>query len=196
MLGEFVCLCVPKQKYCRHTSLDYHRAPKGAYLCIQNNKKKSHLNYIIRQNLYNWIYEEKHPTKVREDYQLTSFVERVSMFSLIFGFKHLFRIIRQVFQSEEGQAILASLASLLVLGTVFYTMVEKLAVLDSLYLSFTTLTTIGYGDFTPKTALGKIFTMIYGLLGLGIVSLSLGIIAKEALALQKQRKKQRRTKQK
>ena len=31
--------------------------------------------------------------------------------------------------------------------------------------------------------------MIYGLLGLGIVSLSLGIIAKEALALQKQRKK-------
>ena len=41
-----------------------------------------------------------------------------------------------------------------------------------------------------------IFTMIYGLLGLGIVSLSLGIIAKEALALQKQRKKQRRTKQK
>ena len=118
------------------------------------------------------------------------------MFSLIFGFKHLFRIIRQVFQSEEGQAILASLASLLVLGTVFYTMVEKLAMLDSLYLSFTTLTTIGYGDFTPKTALGKIFTMIYGLLGLGIVSLSLGIIAKEALALQKQRKKQRRTKQK
>ena len=131
------------------------------------------LGYPTRQNLYNWIYEEKHPTKVREDYQLTSFVE-----------------------SEEGQAILASLASLLVLGTVFYTMVEKLAVLDSLYLSFTTLTTIGYGDFTPKTALGKIFTMIYGLLGLGIVSLSLGIIAKEALALQKQRKKQRRTKQK
>ena len=144
------------------------------------------LGYPTRQSLYNWIYEEKHPTKVREDYQLTSFVERVSMFSLIFGFKHLFRIIRQVFQSEEGQAILASLASLLVLGTVFYTMVEKLAVLDSLYLSFTTLT----------TALGKIFTMIYGLLGLGIVSLSLGIIAKEALALQKQRKKQRRTKQK
>ena len=25
-------------------NLDYHRAPKGAYLCIQNNKKKSHLN--------------------------------------------------------------------------------------------------------------------------------------------------------
>ena len=54
-------------------------------------------------------------------------------------------------------------------------------------------------SFTEKISdppLGKIFTMIYGLLGLGIVSLSLGIIAKEALALQKQRKKQRRTKQK
>ena len=28
------------------------------------------MGYPTRQNLYNWIYEEKHPTKVREDYPI------------------------------------------------------------------------------------------------------------------------------
>jgi hypothetical protein len=28
------------------------------------------LGYPTRKNLYNWIYEEKHPTKVREDYPI------------------------------------------------------------------------------------------------------------------------------
>ena len=39
------------------------------------------LGYPTRQNLYNWIYEEKHPTKVREDYQLTSISNHPSGFS-------------------------------------------------------------------------------------------------------------------
>ena len=28
------------------------------------------MGYLTRKNLYNWIYEEKHPTKVREDYPI------------------------------------------------------------------------------------------------------------------------------
>ena len=28
------------------------------------------MGYPTRKNLYNWIYEEKHPTKVREDYPI------------------------------------------------------------------------------------------------------------------------------
>ncbi|WP_269849570.1 potassium channel family protein [Methanosarcina horonobensis] len=41
--------------------------------------------------------------------------------------------------------------------------------LDSLYFSVITLTTVGYGDFTPQTVYGKIFTMIYIFFGLGIL---------------------------
>jgi voltage-gated potassium channel len=32
-----------------------------------------------------------------------------------------------------------------------------------------TLTTIGYGDFTPQTDFGKIFNMFYIVMGLGLI---------------------------
>ena len=54
-----------------------------------------------------------------------------------------------------------------------YRFLEDWSWLDSLYFSVITLTTIGYGDFSPKTDLGKLFTMGYIIIG---VSLILGFI--------------------
>ena len=47
------------------------------------------------------------------------------------------------------------------LGTLICHFVEGWSWLDSLYFSVITLTTIGYGDFSPQTDLGKIFTLLY-----------------------------------
>ncbi len=41
--------------------------------------------------------------------------------------------------------------------------------LDSLYFSTITLTTIGFGDFAPQTDAGKIFTIIYIGVGIGMI---------------------------
>ena len=54
------------------------------------------------------------------------------------------------------------------LGTVVYHYLEGWSWLDSLYFSVITLTTIGYGDFSPQTSGGKLFTMFYIILGIGI----------------------------
>lgn len=58
-----------------------------------------------------------------------------------------------------------------------------MAYIDSFYFSFVTLATIGYGDLYPVTVLGKLFTVIYSILGLGLVSLSAGFIAREVIQL-------------
>ena len=40
---------------------------------------------------------------------------------------------------------------------------------DSLYFSVITLTTVGYGDFSPQTTGGKLFTIFYIFIGLGMI---------------------------
>ncbi|MBP6880295.1 two pore domain potassium channel family protein [Candidatus Saccharibacteria bacterium] len=55
------------------------------------------------------------------------------------------------------------------IGTIFYHIVEDLNWVDSVYFSTITLTTIGYGDITPKTDIGKLFTVFYVIIGISII---------------------------
>ncbi len=66
--------------------------------------------------------------------------------------------------------ILAYISLLTILiGVVFYHLVEHLSWLDSAYFTVITLATVGYGDITPHTAAGKIFTIFYVLTGIGVL---------------------------
>ena len=58
---------------------------------------------------------------------------------------------------------------LLLLGGIVYHTVEGYSWLDSFYMSVITLATVGYGDYVPHTVLGKLFTMVYVLFGIGIL---------------------------
>src|SRR5262245_3098076 len=57
--------------------------------------------------------------------------------------------------------------SITVIGTVGYVVLEKLPVVDALYLSVVTLTTVGYGDLVPRTGAGRLFTVVLILSGVG-----------------------------
>ncbi len=64
---------------------------------------------------------------------------------------------------------LVSLA-VLIIGAVFFHIVEHLKWLDSFYFCTITLTTVGYGDIVPKTDAGKLFDIFYVLAGIGIIA--------------------------
>lgn len=66
-------------------------------------------------------------------------------------------------------------------GTTFYQYVEGLDWFDSLYLSVITLTTVGYGDVVPVTFAGKLFTIFYVFIGIGIIFGFIRAIASERL---------------
>ena len=55
-------------------------------------------------------------------------------------------------------------------GTIFFHIVEKFRWIDSYYFCVVTLATVGYGDFAPKTDLGKIGVTVYILLGVGLIT--------------------------
>ncbi len=79
------------------------------------------------------------------------------------GFRSFFSHINQI-----RKAFLL-LFVLLAVGTYFYSHVEGWSFIDSLYFSVATITTVGYGDLHPTKDITKIFTMIYILVGFGVV---------------------------
>ncbi|MCB0102841.1 MAG: two pore domain potassium channel family protein [Anaerolineales bacterium] len=90
-----------------------------------------------------------------------------AFFILIYRF---FRTIWHGMQDRDFRALLYWVLGIIGMGTWFYSKVEGWRVLDSLYFTVITLTTVGYGDFSPKTDAGKIFTMVYIFVGIGLLS--------------------------
>jgi voltage-gated potassium channel Kch len=72
-------------------------------------------------------------------------------------------------QDEEYRDLLVTTSVILIIGTISYHYIEGWSYIDSLYFSVVTLTTIGYGDFTPQTDTGKIFTVFYIIVGIGVI---------------------------
>jgi len=72
-------------------------------------------------------------------------------------------------QDKEYRNLLLTTAVILALGSTAYHYIEGWSWVDSLYFSVITLTTIGYGDFSPATDAGKLFTIFYIIIGIGII---------------------------
>ena len=85
-------------------------------------------------------------------------------------FRSLWHILKILFRQDEQKAIMMAVLFILTIGTIFYHNIEKMSYLDALYFSVMTLATVGYGDLSPHTALGKLFTIVYVLIGVGIIT--------------------------
>jgi voltage-gated potassium channel len=92
--------------------------------------------------------------------------------------------------AASGRKILVFLSAVLmvvlVMGSVMY-VVEGPAngytsIPTSMYWAVTTVTTVGFGDITPKTDLGRLITSFMMLLGWGILAVPTGIVTAEMAA--------------
>jgi hypothetical protein len=82
----------------------------------------------------------------------------------------MFGPLRAVARDPEGKVLLISAALTLAVGTVVYSQLEGWSLLDSLYFSVVTLATVGFGDLHPTTDIAKLFTVLYILVGVGIIA--------------------------
>src|SRR5678815_882759 len=65
--------------------------------------------------------------------------------------------------------VLMAVLAAIVFGTIVFHLIEGWSILDSLYVTVQTVTTVGFGDLTPRTALGRFFATVFMILGVGIV---------------------------
>ena len=80
-----------------------------------------------------------------------------------------FRTVRAFLEDKEYRSLLLTSTAILIIGTFAYHELEGWSYLDAFYFSFITLTTIGFGDFAPQTDAGKVFTIVYITIGVGII---------------------------
>ena len=80
-----------------------------------------------------------------------------------------FRTLSSFLRDKEYRDLLATTLVVLGMGSTVYHFLEGWSWIDSVYFSIITLTTIGYGDFSPKTDAGKVFTIFYIMIGIGII---------------------------
>lgn len=101
----------------------------------------------------------------------------------------LFRFFRSLWhglKDRDFRALSLWVVLFLLLGTWFYARVEGWSALDALYFSVITLTTVGYGDLAPQTPAGKLFTILYVLVGLGLISGFVFLLAERSGLLKKE----------
>lgn len=89
-----------------------------------------------------------------------------------------FRGLRRAWLKPNFRSTLLISIMILISGTLFYSKVEGWRVVDALYFSVMTLTTIGYGDLHLTSDLSKIFTMFYSIVGIGVFVALITQIAK------------------
>lgn len=59
---------------------------------------------------------------------------------------------------------------LIALGTTVYHYLEDWSWVDSLYFSVVAVTTVGFGDLSPSTDASKLFTVLYILVGITLIT--------------------------
>ncbi len=77
--------------------------------------------------------------------------------------------VEQFLKDKDYRSLLGASVIILFGGAFFYMYAEGWNFIDALYFSAITLTTVGYGDFSPQTDLGKIFTIVYIGFGVGLI---------------------------
>ncbi len=70
----------------------------------------------------------------------------------------------------------------LVAGAEAFSSVEKISIGNGIYWAVSTMTTVGYGDITPRTTTGKAVASVMMLVGVGVFAMVTGALAQRFLA--------------
>ena len=90
------------------------------------------------------------------------------------------RAVLEAFRDPQTRALVTGALTVIAVGTWFYARQEGWSVVDSLYFTVMTLTTVGYGDLSPTTTATRLFTVFFVLIGIGILLGFIDVVAKRA----------------
>lgn len=78
--------------------------------------------------------------------------------------------------TRRSRSALIIVSAHLLFGTVAFSLLEQWSLRDALYFCIVTLSTVGYGDIVPTHPASKLLTCAYILIGVSMISASLGAV--------------------
>ena len=91
------------------------------------------------------------------------------------------RTVKRLWGTRQVKGLAGATAWTLLLGTLLFWRVEGWSVLDSFYFCVLTFATVGGGDMTPDTMVGKVFAAFIALAGVGILFGFIYVVVKSAM---------------
>ena len=79
---------------------------------------------------------------------------------------------------------LIMLGLVLLVGTAGYVVIEGWQILDAIYMTVITITTVGYGEVRTVSPTGRVFTLALICMGMGIIAYTLGMVAQVMVEFQ------------
>jgi potassium channel subfamily K len=132
------------------------------------------------------VKEEAEGEVVQRKSKSSRFVTRVLAnfwFVLVAPYSDLRRMLKRFRDSDDiafslrlRDGLVAVLVYLGVAVFAYHIVFEKWSVVDSLYFACVCFSTVGYGDLTPQTVGGKIFTCFFGFAGISLLGAAVATI--------------------
>ena len=109
---------------------------------------------------------------------------------MIINLLTLFRNFLHRLTHNQLSLVLIPITVLLLIGTFGYASLEGWSLLDALYATIITVTTVGYGDLSPVTPGGRIFAIFFALGAIGMASYAISAVATRVITWEHNRVEQ------
>lgn len=96
-------------------------------------------------------------------------------------YAELFRAIAVGVRAPKVRTLLGATTMIAVAGALVYQWLEGWSFIDAFYFSVVSMATVGYGDLAPVTTAGRLFTIGFLVVGIGIFVLAVSALAQAVL---------------
>lgn len=156
-------------------SLDY-----STRLILSKNKAeffKSNIIDLISIIPFGSIFQSARILKITRLLKYTRFLKFMKLFRIIVLIAKFKKNMDKFLKTNNFIYVLWFTIFTVIIGALGFSLIENRTFQDGLWWSFVTVTTVGYGDMSPTTGVGRVLAAILMLIGIGFIGMLTGTIA-------------------
>lgn len=141
-------------------------------LLLSNNKKafiKNNIFDLIAIIPFNGFFRAAKVLKITQILRFAKLLKLLKLLRLIAVFARLTKKLNSFLTTNKFNYMLLASLFIVLGGSIAIYFVEGMSFSDSIWWSFVTITTVGYGDISPSTSIGRIIACILMLFGIGLI---------------------------